>query len=41
LIATVPVFILIPSVLIFRERLNWKEIAGAFLAVSGMAIFFL
>ncbi|MEI7524715.1 MAG: DMT family transporter [Mariniphaga sp.] len=41
LIATVPVFILIPSVLIFHEKLNWKEIAGAFLAVSGMAIFFL
>jgi drug/metabolite transporter (DMT)-like permease len=41
LIATVPVFILIPSVLIFHEKLNWKEIAGAFLAVAGMAIFFL
>ena len=41
LIATVPVFILIPSVLIFHEKLNWKEITGAFLAVSGMAIFFL
>lgn len=41
LIATVPVFILIPSVIIFHERLNWKEVAGAFLAVAGMAIFFL
>ncbi len=41
LIATVPVFILIPSVLVFHEKLNWKEVAGAFLAVSGMAIFFL
>ena len=41
LIATVPVFILIPSVLVFHEKLNWKEIAGAFLAVTGMAIFFL
>ncbi len=41
LIATVPVFILIPSVMIFHEKLNWKEIAGAFLAVAGMAIFFL
>lgn len=41
LIATVPVFILIPSVIIFHEKLNWKEIAGAFLAVIGMAIFFL
>lgn len=41
LIATVPVFILVPSVLIFHEKLNWKEVAGAFLAVTGMAIFFL
>jgi len=41
LIATVPVFILIPSVIIFHEKLNWKEIAGAFLAVIGMEIFFL
>jgi len=41
LIATVPVFILIPSVIIFHEKLNWKEVAGAFLAVTGMAIFFL
>ncbi len=41
LIATVPVFILIPSVIIFHEKLNWKEVAGAFLAVAGMAIFFL
>ncbi len=41
LIATVPVFILIPSVLIFHEKLNWKEVVGAFLAVGGMAIFFI
>ena len=41
LIATVPVFILIPSAVIFHEKLNWKEVAGAFLAVGGMAIFFI
>ena len=41
LIATVPVFILIPSVLFLGEKLNWKEIAGAFLAVGGMFIFFI
>ena len=29
LIATVPVFILIPSVLVFHEKLNWKEVVGA------------
>jgi len=41
LIATVPLFILFPSVLVFHERLNWKEVAGAILAVAGMTIFFL
>ena len=41
LMATVPLFILIPSVLVFHEKLNWKEVAGAFLAVAGMVIFFL
>ncbi len=41
LIATVPVFILIPSVIIMREKLNWKEVVGAFLAVGGMFVFFI
>lgn len=41
LIATVPVFILLPSVLFMGEKLNWKEVAGAFLAVGGMTVFFL
>jgi drug/metabolite transporter (DMT)-like permease len=41
LIATVPLFILIPSVLIFHEKLNWKEIIGAILAVMGMVVFFI
>jgi len=41
LIATVPVFILIPSVIFFHEKLNWKEVTGALLAVAGMAVFFL
>ena len=41
LIATVPVFILLPSVLFMGEKLNWKEVAGAFLAVGGMVVFFL
>lgn len=41
LIATVPVFILIPSVLFMGEKLNWKEVIGAFLAVGGMFVFFI
>jgi len=41
LIATVPVFILLPSVLFMGEKLNWKEVIGAFLAVGGMFVFFI
>jgi drug/metabolite transporter (DMT)-like permease len=41
LIATVPVFILIPSVIFLGEKLNWKEVIGAFLAVGGMFVFFI
>jgi drug/metabolite transporter (DMT)-like permease len=41
LIATVPVFILLPSVLFLGEKLNWKEVIGAFLAVGGMFVFFI
>jgi drug/metabolite transporter (DMT)-like permease len=41
LIATVPVFILLPSVIFLKERLNWKEVIGAFLAVGGMLVFFI
>lgn len=41
LIATVPVFILLPSVLFLGEKLNWKEVIGAFLAVAGMFVFFI
>jgi drug/metabolite transporter (DMT)-like permease len=41
LIATVPVFILLPSVLFLGEKLNWKEVIGAVLAVGGMGVFFI
>lgn len=41
LIATVPVFILLPSVIWFGEKLDWREVAGAFLAVAGIGIFFI
>lgn len=41
LIATVPVFMLLPSVIFLGEKLNWKEVTGAFLAVGGMFVFFI
>jgi drug/metabolite transporter (DMT)-like permease len=39
--ATVPVFILLPSHLIFKERLTLNEVFGAILSVIGMMIFFI
>ncbi|MFA9389786.1 MAG: DMT family transporter [Prolixibacteraceae bacterium] len=41
LMATVPVFILLPSHLILKERLTLNEVFGAFLAVLGIIVFFL
>jgi drug/metabolite transporter (DMT)-like permease len=41
LMSIVPVLIIIPSVLIFREKINLKEIIGAIITVAGVAMFFL
>lgn len=41
LMATVPVFILLPSHLILKEKLTLNEAIGALLAVAGIAVFFL
>jgi len=41
LMATVPVFILIPSHLILKEKLTINEVIGAFFAVAGIALFFM
>lgn len=41
LMALVPVFIILPSVLFFREKITLREIAGAVIAVGGVALFFL
>ena len=41
IMAMVPILIIPPSVLLFREKVNFKEIIGAVLAVSGVALFFL
>jgi drug/metabolite transporter (DMT)-like permease len=40
LMATVPVFILLPSVMFFGEKLHAREVIGAFIAVGGIAVFF-
>ena len=41
LMAIVPVLIIPPSILLFKEKVNWKEILGAIITVSGVALFFL
>lgn len=41
LMAITPVLIIAPSVIIFKEKINWKEILGAVVTVAGVAMFFL
>lgn len=41
IIAIVPVLIIPPAVLFFKEKVNWKEIVGAVIAVGGVVLFFL
>jgi len=41
LMAITPVLIIAPSVIFFRERVNWTEILGAIITVGGVAMFFL
>ncbi|MFH1159506.1 MAG: DMT family transporter [bacterium] len=41
LMSIVPVLIIVPSVLFFKEKVTFKEVIGAVLAVGGVALFFL
>ena len=41
LMAISPVLIIAPAVIIFHEKVNWKEILGAVITVGGVAMFFL
>ena len=41
LMAISPVLIIPPSIILFKEKVNWKEIIGAIITVGGVAIFFL
>lgn len=40
IMAIVPVLIIPPAVLFFRERVTFREVVGAFLAVGGVALLF-
>lgn len=41
LMAIVPVLIIFPSVILFKEKVTGREILGALIAVGGVALFFL
>ncbi len=41
IMAIVPVLIIPPSMILYKEKVTLKEVAGALLAVSGVAMFFL
>jgi drug/metabolite transporter (DMT)-like permease len=41
LMSIVPVLIIAPAILIFHEKVNWKETIGAVITVCGIALFFL
>jgi drug/metabolite transporter (DMT)-like permease len=41
IMAIVPVLIIPPSILLFKEKITLKEVFGAILAVGGVALFFL
>ena len=41
IMAMVPVLIIPPSMIIYKEKVNLREIAGALIAVGGVSLFFL
>jgi drug/metabolite transporter (DMT)-like permease len=41
IMAIVPVLIIPPSMILYKEKVTYKEITGAILAVSGVGVFFL
>jgi len=41
LMATTPIFILLPSYFLFHQKLSWKVVIGAVISVLGVSLFFL
>ncbi len=41
IMAIVPVLIIPPAIILFKEKVNWKEIVGAAITVGGVGLFFL
>lgn len=41
IMSIVPVLIIPPAIIVFKEKVNWKEVVGAIITVLGVAIFFI
>lgn len=41
LMAVSPVLIIPPAIILFKEKVNWKEVLGAVITVAGVVLFFL
>ncbi len=41
LMALTPILILLPSHFIFKQKITWKEVAGALVSVAGVSLFFM
>ncbi len=41
IMSIVPVLIIAPAVILMKEKVSWREIAGAVVAVAGVSLFFL
>jgi len=39
--AIVPLLIIPPAIIFFKEKVNFREVAGAVLAVCGVMLFFI
>lgn len=41
IMALVPVFIILPAVVLYKQKVTWAELLGAVVSVAGVALFFL
>jgi drug/metabolite transporter (DMT)-like permease len=41
IMALVPVFILLPAIVLYKQKVTWTELVGAVLSVGGVALFFI
>ncbi|MBK9390155.1 MAG: DMT family transporter [Bacteroidetes bacterium] len=41
IMALVPVFIILPAVILYKQKVTWTEVVGALVSVAGVALFFI